>query len=70
MSEIDADELRVRIAEAAMSGIREYASLGKLPEDVDDALLLEAMLLCMQMLGGPQLTAQVIRYSFVMVSDK
>jgi hypothetical protein len=57
-------QLRVQVAEAAMGGIKAAVLSGELPEEIHDFVVLEALLLTMQMVGGPQATATVLRYSF------
>lgn len=70
MSEINHNIVRQDIAEAALNGIRDALAVGELQREPDDALLVEGLLLAMQMAAGPELTARVIRYSFVMASAK
>lgn len=69
VSERNDHELRLQIAMAVIEGFRDGAPQEGWPRDTDDELVLEAMLLAMQMLGGPALTARVVRDSFVMIHD-
>lgn len=62
--------LRVQVAEAAMGGIKAAVLSGELPKEIHDSVVLEALLLAMQMLGGPEATATVIRHSFDIFAAK
>ncbi|MCL7931652.1 hypothetical protein [Halomonas llamarensis] len=63
-------QLRIQVAEAAIQGMKAAVVNGELPEDINELVILEALLLTMQMLGGPQATATVIRYSFDIFAAK
>lgn len=68
-AEVDENRLRQNIAEAALDGIRNAQRSKELPSDIGDLVLAESLLMAMQMAVGPQTTATVLRYSFVMVSE-
>ena len=63
-------QLRIQIAEAAIKGMKAAVLSGEVPDETNNLVVLEALLLAMQMLGGPQATATVIRYSFDIFAAK
>lgn len=70
MMDSNENEERRAIASAALDGIRDAASIGDLPETIEDEFLVEALFLAMQMAVGPKMTAIVLSHSLDITSSK